>query len=175
MATVRWSGRRLLRCCTAATASVLCWTCSSGTLAAVAFKRPLHPVHDGVAVPARETRKIAGWAEGHFLRMATHNPLGPGDHSRLHAFQHGLRLLGDPGAVRPRTSPRSRSRFSRSASSSRAEGRSRPRFPGRRRHRPACRPSADGASAGTSPPSPSRRGRSPTGDHPFPADRRQGV
>jgi L-alanine-DL-glutamate epimerase-like enolase superfamily enzyme len=31
----------------------------------------------GIAGGITEVRKIAGWAEGHFIRTATHNPLGP--------------------------------------------------------------------------------------------------
>jgi|tagenome__1003787_1003787.scaffolds.fasta_scaffold20939045_3 L-alanine-DL-glutamate epimerase-like enolase superfamily enzyme len=31
----------------------------------------------GIAGGITEARKIAGWAEGHFIRTATHNPLGP--------------------------------------------------------------------------------------------------
>jgi L-alanine-DL-glutamate epimerase-like enolase superfamily enzyme len=31
----------------------------------------------GIAGGITETGKIAGWAEGHFIRTATHNPLGP--------------------------------------------------------------------------------------------------
>jgi L-alanine-DL-glutamate epimerase-like enolase superfamily enzyme len=31
----------------------------------------------GIAGGITEARKVAGWAEGHFIRIATHNPVGP--------------------------------------------------------------------------------------------------
>lgn len=31
----------------------------------------------GIVGGITEARKLAGWAEGHFIRTATHNPLGP--------------------------------------------------------------------------------------------------
>jgi L-alanine-DL-glutamate epimerase-like enolase superfamily enzyme len=31
----------------------------------------------GIVGRITEARKLAGWAEGHFIRTATHNPLGP--------------------------------------------------------------------------------------------------
>ena len=48
-----------------------------------------------------EAKKIAGWCETHYIKLATHNPLGPGLQRRLPAPQPGLHQRRRPGAAAP--------------------------------------------------------------------------
>ena len=111
----------------------------------------------GIVGGITEARKIAGWAEAHFIRTATHNPLGPvmtaacthfnaacAAFGIQEQYDHGPRPDLDRVFTQP---PRGRGRAGGPRRGPRA----------RRGHRPSRRPSADGAGTGTPAPSPSGR------------------